>query len=640
MTRTRPTHALGAAGVTLLGLVYAASAPASAAPAAAYGPAVPAAAYSSPAGEAAAGRAGGPTYQGQIMGGAFADMYPVDVATTGSYYYVVDPGRYRIERVDRASGRIDATTAGGGGAGTDELAAARALAVDSGGTVYVADTPNNRVVTYSPSLAKTGQWGTKGTAPGQFTAVYGIATGPGVTSSGTAAEMVYTIDGSRVQRFTRAGGDATVFASGFNQPRMIEVNRSTGDVYVVNARDRKIVGFDRSGAKKFEFGNGTGSGPGQFTGDPRGITATSNGSIIFVTDDGNRRVQAWARGSDGRYTYRYSIGSPTASTFIDPRGLEVTAAGRLVVTDEWDYSLKEFSYTATGATLTRRLFGKPPGLPGANSPRGLAAAPTGHLYTSDWWNQRIVRTSLTGGNPFAWGKRGTRSDPGSLNFAWGVAVQPGTGRVFVANRESHEVTVFDNAARKNAWLTKWGARGSVATGTDLTFPQGLAFAPDGTLWVVDTGNGRVKQFRIDAAGNGTWLRTIGNGVGSGPGQFDMPTGISIGADGAVWVADTRNSRVQVYRGGTWSAIGTPSGSSKSFAVPWGVTVAPDGNVWVADTGRKRLVRMSPSGAFSYEVTGASAGTSDFGGPFQVLFTSATTMYVSDTWGNRVIKLGW
>ncbi|GAA1750192.1 hypothetical protein [Nostocoides vanveenii] len=589
---------------------------------------------------AAPARAGGPAYQGQVMGGAFADMYPVDIASTGSYYYVIDPGNYQIERVVRSSGTIDKRTPRGGGAGTDELAAARALAVDSAGSVYVADTPNNRVVTYDAGLARTGGWGKKGSGVGDFTAIYGVAIGPGLTTTGASAEVVYTIDGDRVQRFTRDGKDPKVFATGFNQPRQIEVNKASGDVYVVNARDRKIVGFDKFGVQKFEFGNGVGSGPGQFQGDPRGITATATGSLIFVTDDGNRRVQVWGRGSDGTYTYRYAIGSPTTTVFTDPRGLDMTPDGKLVVTDEWDYSLKEFTVTSTSAKQTRRLFGHAAGLPGANCPRGLAADKTGHLFTSDWWNQRIVRTSLTGASAMSWGKRGTRNDPGSLNFAWGVAVQPSTGRVFVANRESHEITVFDNAAGNHKWLTKWGSRGSVSAGTQLTFPQGLTFAADGTLYVVDTGNGRVKQFRVDAAGNGAWVRTIGNGVGAAVGQFSMPTGISVGADGAIWVADTRNSRVQVFRGGSWTAYGTPTGSTKAFNVPWGVTVAPDGYVWVADTGRKRLVRMSATGAFSYEVTGASAGTADFGGPFQVLFTSATTMYVSDTWGNRVIKLGW
>lgn len=636
MTRTIPkASAWAGAGALLSAAALLAGSPAAVAAGSDPAP------TSATAARAATQAAAGPTVKDpQVIGAAFADMYPVDITTTSSSYYVVDPGLYRIERVNRATGTIDKTTPKGGGAGTDELAAARALAVGKSGTVYVADTPNNRIVTYNADLARTGGWGTKGSGAGQFTMVYGVATGPGLTSTGVAGEMVYTIDGDRVQRFTKTGGDATIFATGFNQPRMIEVDKTSGDVYVVNARDRKIVIFDKTGKYKSEFGEGIGSGPGQFQGDPRGITATRNGAIIFVTDDGNRRVQAWRRTATGTYRYAYSIGSPTASTFTDPRGLEVTPDGKLVVTDEWDYSLKEFSYTATGATQTRRLFGHAAPKTGANSPRGLASDTLGHIFVSDWWNQRIVRTNLDGSSPMAWGARGTRNDPGSLNFQWGVAVQPGTNRVFVANRESHEITVFDNATNGHRWLTKWGKRGSVANGTEMTFPQGLTFAPDGTLWVVDTGNGRVKQFAIDAKGNGTWKRTIGNGVGTGAGQFQMPTGIDIAADGSVWVADTRNSRVQVYRGGTWQAFATAAGAPKGFNVPWGVTVAPDGAIWVADTGNKRLVRMSATGAYSYEVTGASAGTSEFGGPFQVVFTDANTLYLSDTWGNRVVKLGW
>jgi len=51
------------------------------------------------------------------------------------------------------------------------------------------------------------------------------------------------------------------------------------------------------------------------------------------------------------------------------------------------------------------------------------------------------------------------------------------------------------------------------------------------------------------------------------------------------------------------------------------------------------VKMSTSGAMSLEVTGTSAGTSDFLGPFQVVFDSSGDLFMSDTWSNRVLRLG-
>lgn len=572
----------------------------------------------------------GPQYKSTLYGYAPADMYPVDVTSTPTHYYVVDPGRYSIFGVNRATSAIDYQAGGTRGSGTDELAAARALAADSSGNVWVADTPNNRIVKYDSTLKNPKTFGSKGTGNGQFTAIYGIADGPGIGAGGASAEVIYTIDANRIQKFTTSGTWlATKVDPTLNQPRQIEVNKTNGDVYVVNARNKQVVVYNKNLTELRRFGS-VGTGNGQFMGDPRGITVTPDGSVVFVTDDGNRRIQAFS-GTTGAYLFQ--IGG--TGVFTDPRGIEVTADKKLIIADEWDFALKEYTYTTSGATKVRQLFGNAAKNTGANSPRGLALDSLGHIFASDWWNQRIIRTDLSGGNFFTWGKRGIRGEVGSLNFQWGVAVQPGTNNVFVANRESHEIKVFSNNGTQ---LWAWGKRSS-APG-DFTFPQGLTFDEDGTLLVADSGNGRIERFKVNSDSL-TYITSYGT-TGTGTGQLQMPTGVDTAADGTIWIADTKNNRIVSYKPstGTWGTpITKPAGSTRPFAVPWGVTVAPDGYIWVADTGRQRLVRMSTSGTMSYEVTGASAGTSDFVGPFQVVFDASGELYMSDTWGNRVIRLG-
>ncbi len=574
---------------------------------------------------------GSPVYEKTLYGYAPADMYPVDVTSTSSHYYVVDPGRYSIFGVNRATGKVDYTAGGTRGSGADELAAARALAADSKGQIWVADTPNNRMVRYDSTLKNPKVFGSKGTGNGQFTAIYGIADGPGIGDGGASAEVIYTIDANRIQKFTTDGKWlATKVDATLNQPRQIEVNKTNGDVYVVNARNKQVVVYKKDLTEKYRFGS-VGTGNGQFMGDPRGITLTPDGSIVFVTDDGNRRIQAFS-GTTG--SYLYSIGGATSGQFTDPRGIEVTADKKLIVADEWDYALKEFSYSGSSASQTRELFGHAAPKTGANSPRGLALDSDGHLFASDWWNQRIIRSDRDGGNIFTWGQRGIRGEEGSLNFQWAVAVQPGTNNVFVGNRESHEIKVFSHDG-KQLWV--YGKRGS-ANG-EITFPQGLAFDNDGTLLVADSGNGRIQRFKVNSSSL-TWMASYGT-KGTGTGQLQMPTGVDTAPDGTIWIADTLNNRIVSYKPSTntWTAVTKPAGSTRPFAVPWGVTVAPDGAIWVADTGRQRLVRMNTSGAMSYEVTGASAGTSDFVGPFQVVFDSSGDLFMSDTWGNRVLRLG-
>ncbi|MGB2935287.1 MAG: hypothetical protein WBB91_08435 [Nostocoides sp.] len=570
----------------------------------------------------------GPKLERTLYGYAPADMYPVDVTSTSSHYYVVDPGRYSIFGINRATSKVDYAAGGTRGSGTEELAAARALAADSAGNVWVADTPNNRMVKYDSQLKNPKIYGTKGTGNGQFTAIYGIADGPGIGSGGAAAEVIYTIDASRIQKFTTGGTWLATFGSGLNQPRQIEVNKTNGDIYVVNARDKQVVVYNKNLSEIRRFGS-VGTGNGQFMGDPRGITVSPDGTVVFVTDDGNRRIQAFS-GSTGSYLYQIS----GTGVFTDPRGLEVTADKKLIIADEWDYSLKEYTFTSTGATKVREMFGNPAPKTGANSPRGLALDSDGHVFASDWWNQRIIRANRDGAIDKVWGFRGIRGEVGSLNFQWAVAVQPGTNNVFVGNRESHEIKVFTHDGTQ---LWAWGKRGT-ASG-DFTFPQGLAFDNDGSLLVADSGNGRIQRFRVNSSSL-TWLASYGT-KGTGTGQLQMPTGVDTAPDGTIWIADTKNNRVVSYKPstGTWTTVTKPTGSTRPFAVPWGVTVAPDGYIWVADTGRQRLVRMSTSGTLSYEVTGTSAGTSDFLGPFQVVFDASGDLFMSDTWSNRVLRLG-
>jgi DNA-binding beta-propeller fold protein YncE len=258
---------------------------------------------------------------------------------------------------------------------------------------------------------------------------------------------------------------------------------------------------------------------------------------------------------------------------------------------------------------------------------------TGAIYVVDWWNQRIEKFAADGTYLLKWGFRGTKTEQGSINFAWDIAVQSSTGRVFVANRESNEIEVFD---ANGLYVNRWGFGGS-ANGR-FKFPQGVAFDPtNGTLLVSDSGNHRIQRFSITATGHGTWLATYG-ALGSGPGLLKTPTGIDVAADGTIWVADAGNNQIQRRApDGTWTAYSAPTGGT-AFKGPWGVTVAPDGSIWVADSGHDAIVRMTANGELLSTFTGSDVGAGPLDAPFDVLFGLGGEMYVSDVWNNRVIEL--
>ena len=290
-------------------------------------------------------------------------------------------------------------------------------------------------------------------------------------------------------------------------------------------------------------------------------------------------------------------------------------------------------------------------MPGVNAPRGIQVAPSGEIFVMDYWNQRVEYGTLGAGGTIqgaqAFGVRGDPNQDGAINFAWSIALQPGTGNIFVANRESNQVEVFSPTGTT---LAIDGTKGTAAG--DFSFPQGIAFAPNGDLYVSDTGNDRIQEFTVNS--NGTLnpvasYGTKGTGSGAPAGELNQPTGITVSPDGStLWVADTLNNRVQSLSlsSHTW---GTPiykitGKGGGHLDVPWGVTVAPDGNIWVSDTGNNRIVSMTTAGALVFSATGAQMGVPDSAQgnqtiyPFAVAFGFGDDVYLTDTWNNRVLVL--
>jgi peptidylglycine monooxygenase len=159
--------------------------------------------------------------------------------------------------------------------------------------------------------------------------------------------------------------------------------------------------------------------------------------------------------------------------------------------------------------------------------------------------------------------------------AWGEAVMDGhmlaahpDGRLFVVDRDAHEITVFDRGGRRLGGL---GNRHR--PGEPFNAPCDVAFGPDGSIYVAD-GYGASLVHRFSA--EGTPLARWGE-PGDGPGQFLTPHGVWVMADGRVAVADRENDRVQVFDGaGRWLAAS--DGHYRAMSVHG----APGGGLYVTD----------------------------------------------------------
>ncbi len=162
----------------------------------------------------------------------------------------------------------------------------------------------------------------------------------------------------------------------------------------------------------------------------------------------------------------------------------------------------------------------------------------------------------------------------------------------------------------------------------LSEPRGLASDSRGNLYVADTKNSRIEVF--DA--NGRFLRAIG-GPGSGDAQLKEPCGVTVEADGTVIVADTWNHRIARFGpDGSW--LGAWTDVERAFFGPRSVLLAR-GFLYVADTGNKRIVRFDKEGNRVSEWGAAGNAPGQFVEPVGLAADAAGNVYVADTGNHRV-----
>jgi hypothetical protein len=113
--------------------------------------------------------------------------------------------------------------------------------------------------------------------------------------------------------------------------------------------------------------------------------------------------------------------------------------------------------------------------------------------------------------------------------------------VWVVNDARHQIYEFTNDGKQ---LVRTLGEADVAGNDDKHFgrPQDIAWLPDGSLLVADgLGNSRVAKFDK----NGVFIKSWGS-RGNEPGQFGTARAIAVDAQNNVYVADPRNSRIQVF----------------------------------------------------------------------------------------------
>lgn len=576
-----------------------------------------------------------------------------------------------------------------------------ALAVDpTTGNLYVADTGNNRVLRFPAPFSNLSRV--------EPDAVYGQ---PGFSTGSTAT----TNNGLNQPRGVAFDAGGNLWIADTGNHRVVRYPASVLNNATQPAADLVI------GQK--DFLSGTANAGGQISASgfdtPIGLAFDAQNSL-YVADFNNTRVLRFAAPlssgmaatgvwGESNFASRGVPQQANASSLGGPTGVWVDGSGNLYVAVPHDNRVLVFpSGTAVGAaatvvlgqtdftTTTANTGAVPLASEGSLSqPTDVKTDSSGNIIVCDSGNNRVLEFPAgTKAAVRVWGQSGFVSNganqikPGSISYPYKMAIDYSAApfALYVSDTANNRILVWKDSVRFRSGdpadlvigqPSLWTGAANVysqgspnPTQTSLSAPEGIAVNQSGTLYVADRGNNRVLRYPRPVAQGGTitpdavigqadFVSSLSALVSAG--SLNAPTGVAIGANGDLFVADSGNNRVLEYTAGAGtgaSAIrvyGQPSMSTstkpsqvsaQTLSSPQGIAVDQGSNLYVADTGANRVL-IFPN-TQSAPVTGMSAtfvlGPADFGTasgglfktPMDVGVDSAGDIYVSDQGNNRVL----
>jgi DNA-binding beta-propeller fold protein YncE len=174
-------------------------------------------------------------------------------------------------------------------------------------------------------------------------------------------------------------------------------------------------------------------------------------------------------------------------------------------------------------------------------------------------------------------------------------------------------------------------------------PRGIAVAPDDSLYVADSRNHRIQHLGPDGQVLQVWGTFADASKGAAPGgTFNEPWGVAVGKDGSLFVTDTWNHRVQKFSADgqfltMWGYFGQGE-KPDAFWGPRGIQVDANGRVYVTDTGNKRVVIFDADGGYIMQFGTLGFEPGQFDEPVGIAINKVGDVFVMDTWNQRVQEM--
>ena len=278
---------------------------------------------------------------------------------------------------------------------------------------------------------------------------------------------------------------------------------------------------------------GAGSGEGEFQ-RPRNLAVSPDGERIYVLDSGNNRIQYF----DANGTYLGQWDNSGGVRFSEPWGIAVDSKGYVYIADTWNNRIVKTD--PDGNTVTEWHAGDPSDpTRGFYGPRAITISSDDMVYVCDTGYKRIMIYDEDGNFIRKFGTSGMGM--GELDEPVGIWLLD-DDHLAVADTWNQRVQVFDVSGSSsingvtlvfdvNAWYTQSLNNKPYITGS----------MESGSIFITDPEGSLIHQYDLSGKLVRTW-----NADGGNIDHFSMPTGITMAADGSIWVADTENNRINKF----------------------------------------------------------------------------------------------
>jgi sugar lactone lactonase YvrE len=256
-----------------------------------------------------------------------------------------------------------------------------------------------------------------------------------------------------------------------------------------------------------------------------------------------------------------------------------------------------------------------------------------------------------------------------LNFPTAVVVDR-EGHLYIADTLNHRVRRVDGETGVITTVAglgrpRFSGDGGLAVEAGLSEPAALALSDEGVLYIADESNNRVRA--VDLA-NGV-IRTVAGTGQAGYNGDDVaatetglagPSGLALASDGTLFIADSFNGRIRavdlvtgvirtvVGDGGEYRYQGPDEPPSRSLSRPSGITLDEEGNLYVTDSDNHLvrrwnrrtgyIERVAGMGVAAYGGDGGAALEAGLSYPFGVVMDRAGHVLVADTFNHRIREI--